>query len=134
MANNITDILDGKGENPCMNIAALMFKARNDSHITHLMQPDKTLALHTAMEKFYSGSIMDIVDGLVETSMGLYPAKDIKVGPSCKIENPLSYFKAMYKTIEELRKDVKESFLQNQIDTIQEEITHTLYRLQYIND
>lgn len=127
----LLDDSDTGNKNSCIEIAALIFKARNDAHITHLMQPDKTLALHTAMEKFYDG-ILDIVDGLVESSMGLYPETDIIVAESCKINNPVSYFKGLYNSIESLRKDIKESFLQNQIDTIQEEISHTLYRLNYI--
>lgn len=128
----LVNLLDGTGnDNPCIEIAALMFKARNDAHITHLMQPDKTLALHTAMEKFYDG-IIDIADGLIESSMGLYPVTDIVVAESCKIANPVNYFKGLYDKIESLRKGVKESFLQSQIDTIQEELAHTLYRLNYI--
>ena len=119
--------------NPCISISALLFKARNDAHITHLMQADKTLARHTAMNIFYD-EILDKIDTLVETSMGLYPATDISVASSCKIPDPLSYFQNLYSTIDTERKGVKESFLQNQIDTIQEEISHCLYRLQYIKD
>ena len=120
------------GNNGVVKIAALCFKAVTDAHITHLLQPDKTIARHLAFEKFYDGDIVDIVDGLVETYMGLYDIKEISVDSCSKINDPISYFTKLYNDIDSTRKDIKESFIQNQIDTIQEEITHTLYRLKNI--
>ena len=64
--------------------------------------------------------------------MGIYPASDIVVEKSCKIDNPITYFKSLYSSIDNLRNSVKETFLQNQIDTILQEISHTIYRLTYI--
>ena len=34
------------------SIASLLFKARNDAHITHLMNKDRTMATHKALEAF----------------------------------------------------------------------------------
>jgi hypothetical protein len=48
------------------------------------------------------------------------------------IANPLAYFKNLYNTISVEREVIKESFLQNQIDTMQELIAHTLYRIKNI--
>ena len=45
-------------------IAALLFKAKTDAHLTHLKQKDKTLATHNAMSIFYEG-IGDLVDTYV---------------------------------------------------------------------
>jgi hypothetical protein len=113
-------------------IAALLLKARTDVHLTHLLQKDKTLATHNAMSIFYEG-VLDLVDTYVETSMGIDDTfKLTEVDESMAIANPLAYFKNLYNTIEVARQVVKESFLQNQIDTMQELIAHTLYRIKNI--
>jgi len=40
--------------------------------------------------------------------------------------------KELDNSVESLRKSIKESFLQNQIDTIQELINSTLYKLRFL--
>jgi hypothetical protein len=113
-------------------IAALLLKARTDVHLTHLLQKDKTLATHNAMSIFYEG-VLDLVDTYVETSMGIDDTfKLTEVDESMAIANPLAYFKNLYNTISVEREAIKESFLQNQIDTMQELIAHTLYRIKNI--
>jgi|GEM_PF-2840008 hypothetical protein len=134
---SLLDIINEKNnrsvnQNPCIEIASLLIKSVNDAHITHLVQKDRTLARHTALEKYYDGAVEDIIDTIVETTMGLYPVDDIKVESSCAIDDPVSYFKNLYSKIESLRESVKESFLLNQIDEVQQEIAHTLYRLNFI--
>ena len=138
MANQIMDILDNKtvskSKNPCIRIAGILFKATNDAHITHLMQPDKTLAKHTAMSIFYE-AMPDMIDTLVETAMAFYDVSNIEIEGSCKIEGCcIAYFEKLYNSIDMERKPVKESFLNSQIDTIQEEIAHAIYRLKYIQN
>ena len=44
----------------------------------------------------------------------------------------MKYFKALDSMVEKNRKSVKESFLQNQIDTVQELIYSTLYKLRFL--
>ncbi len=113
-------------------IAALLFKAKTDAHLTHLKQKDKTLATHNAMSIFYEG-IGDLIDTYVETSMGIDDTFCLdEVPESIVIDNPLAYFKNLYNAISVAREVVKESFLQNQIDTMQELIAHTLYRIKNI--
>lgn len=120
--------LKGKRE----TIAALLFKARTDVHLTHLLQKDKTLATHNAMSIFYE-SVLDLIDTYIETSMGIDDNfKLTEVEESYVIDNPLVYFKTLYNTIQKEREIVKESFLQNQIDEIQQLIAHTLYRIKNI--
>ena len=120
-----------KGSNSCAEIASILFKAITDAHITHLLNRDKTLAKHNAMSIFYD-EMPDILDNFVETYMGLYSITSITVPASAEITNAISYFKGIYDKIEELRKGIKESFLQNSIDTIQESIAHALYRFKNI--
>lgn len=114
-------------------ICALLFKAQLESHISHILQKDKMLSTHKALEEFYT-SIDGEVDTLMETSMGLYPITGLNVPQATQIQNPIVYFEGLYKEVESLRKGVKETFLQNQIDTIQQLVAHTLYRLKHIQD
>ena len=134
--SDLKEMLDGgkptkNGEDPVVKIVALMFKARNDAHITHLKQPNKTLARHDAFGIFYD-NIVDMVDTLYETYNGIHDTGSIVVSESGLIVDPIKYFKDAFDTIETLRKGVKESFVQNQIDSIQQEIAHTLFRLKNI--
>jgi hypothetical protein len=113
-------------------IPALLLKARTDAHLTHLRQKDKTFATHNAMSIFYD-SVLDLVDTYIETSMGIDDSFTLEeVDESEVISNPLTYFKGLYNTIAVERTSIKESFLQNQIDTMQELIAHTLYRIKNI--
>ena len=142
MAKNLASMLDdeemGEGTSSASTkgtrgtIPALLFKARTDAHLTHLRQKDKTLATHNAMSIFYE-SVGDLIDTYIETSMGIDDSFTLEeVEESEVITNPLTYFKALYNTIAVERQVIKESFLQNQIDTMQELIAHTLYRIKNI--
>jgi hypothetical protein len=113
-------------------IPALLFKARTDAHLTHLRQKDKTFATHNAMSIFYE-EVLELIDTYVETSMGIDDSFTLEeVEESELIVNPLTYFKNLYNAISVAREVVKESFIQNQIDTMQELIAHTLYRIKNI--
>lgn len=113
-------------------IPALLFKARTDAQLTHLKQPNRTLALHKALEMFYD-DVVGLADTYIETTMGIYPDFSLdEVEESKVIDNPLQYFRGLYDAIEKNRTSVKETFLQNQIDEMQQLIAHTLYRLQFI--
>ena len=47
-------------------------------------------------------------------------------------EQLITYFKGLDDNIEKNRKSVKESFIQNQIDAVQELIYSTLYKLRFL--
>ena len=142
MAKNLASMLDdddyteetasAEAKGTRGTIPALLLKARTDAHLTHLRQKDKTFATHSAMSIFYEG-VLDLVDTYIETSMGIDDSFTLEeVEESEVITNPLVYFKSLYNTISVERAVIKESFLQNQIDTMQELIAHTLYRIKNI--
>lgn len=140
MAKNLASMLDDDMEEATSSasknirgtIPALLFKARTDAHLTHLKQADKTLATHKALSKFYE-AVPDLIDTYIETSMGVDDSFCLEEVPESEvITNPIQYFKDLYNAIQEARGVVKESFIQNQIDTMQELIAHTLYRLKNI--
>jgi hypothetical protein len=136
--NPLADLFGGKEEKETRKestlentIPSILFKAQIDAKITHLLQKDKTLAKHNALGMFYD-EVGDKIDTFVETYMGIYPIEEICTEESCCIKEPLTYFKNLYLQIEKLRKSIKETFLQNQIDEVQQLISHTIYRLTYI--
>lgn len=131
--NNSSNVNKTTTTNPCAAITSLVFKAQTDAHLTHLLQKDKTLARHVAMEKFYE-EIDGVLDDFIEMYMGLYPIAKLTVPSSANIDDPLTYFEALYKDIDKARKPIKESFLQNEIDSVQAIVVHTLYRLKNITD
>ena len=124
--------LFGKNKNPnVFVICSLLFKSQIEAKITHLLQKDKTLARHNAMGMYYD-EIGNIIDTLFETSKPWYNTEDLCVEESCCIKDPIFYFKNLYSEVDKLRKDIKESYIQNQIDEAQQLISHTLYRLTEI--
>lgn len=120
-----------KEGNEC-KIPSFLFKAQIDAKITHLEQLDKKLPTHEAMGKFYE-EVGDLIDDFVETYKAIYPLS-IKTEGSSVITNHVKYFQDLYTAIDVERKHIKESFLQNQIDNMQQLITHTIYRLKFITD
>ena len=128
MEEMTSSVVKGKRE----TIAAMLMKARTDAHLTHLKQKDKTLATHNAMSMFYEG-IEGLIDTYVETSMGIDDSFCLDEVPESEpIESPLKYFKDLYNSLQAERVNIKESFLQNQIDEMGQLIAHTLYRIKNI--
>jgi hypothetical protein len=78
-----------------------------------------------------------LVDGLVESYQGknelIKNYTTFKMVDYKSKEQVITYFKGLDDNIEKNRKSVKESYLQNQIDTIQELIFSTLYKLRFLN-
>lgn len=109
----------------------LLFKSQVEAHLTHIVQPSKTLPKHEALSIYYT-TIDDLVDTLTETYFGLVEPEDLKIQECNVIKDPVKYFTDLYNSLEDLRTSVKESFLQNQIDECQQLIAHTLYRLKNI--
>lgn len=102
-------------------------------HIFHWQTKKKgSLAQHEAFGIYYD-EIPDLLDKMVETYQGKY---GIITNFSCdgvvqykSKEDSIKYFEDLAKMIEKKRKSIKESWIQNQIDTVCELIYSTLYKL-----
>ena len=108
-----------------------LLHSRTQAHIFHLQT--KSFAAHMALNGYYDG-IVDLVDGLVETYQGKYGIlegySNFSLIETENCEDMVSYFQALLKAIENNRSSfVADSYLQNQIDTVVELITSTLYKL-----
>ena len=118
------------------DIISVLFHSRNQTHIFHLQTDSQSsFAEHTALGGYYDG-IGDLIDGLVESYQGkhgIIKGYSIdKVQDYENVKQVISYLENIDSTIEKSRKSVKESYIQNQIDTVQELIYSTLYKLKFL--
>jgi hypothetical protein len=93
----------------------------------------RSLSEHLALNEYYDG-IPDIVDGIVESYQGKYGIqkgyKLFEVRDYSTPEEVINFLKKLDEDIESLRQSVKESYIQNQIDTAVEQIQTTIYKLE----
>jgi len=111
-----------------------MLHSQTQVHIFHL--GTKSYSEHKALQGYYEG-IDAIVDGIVESYQGKYGLltnyKSYK-NQSYKNKNQvLKYFTSLVNMIDEKRDCCDDSYIQNQIDTVQELIYSTMYKLKFLN-
>jgi DNA-binding ferritin-like protein len=116
-------------------LASLFFHSRTQAHEFHLgVKGPGSLAAHMALNTYYD-EIVGLIDRLVETYQGKYGL--IKFQPvngldtNCDIKNIISYFQKLCAALDKLRQDekLKASYIQNQIDGIEELLYSTIYKL-----
>jgi hypothetical protein len=110
-----------------------LLHSRTQAHIFHLQT--KSYSEHIALDGYYNG-ILPLFDGLVESHQGKHGIitnyecdgfEDYSSG-----EQVINYLQTLAEDIEKLREPVKESYIQNQIDTVEELIYSTLYKLRFL--
>jgi hypothetical protein len=118
-----------------LKLVSYLFHSSTQVHVFHLQT--KSYAEHKALNTYYN-DIVGLADGLIESFQGKY---DILTGyENYSLDDykdnaqTIVYFKALLKTVETLRTSVSsDSYLQNQIDTVVELITSTLYKLRFLH-
>jgi hypothetical protein len=118
------------------DIISAALHSRTQVHIFHLQTDSQSsFAEHMALGGYYDG-IGDLIDGLVESYQGKHGIiKGYSIDKTQDYENVkqvISYLEKVDAIIEKSRKSVKESYIQNQIDTVQELIYSTLYKLKFL--
>ena len=120
-------------EDFCVMICQLLH-SQTQVHVFHL--GTKSYAEHKALQGYYEG-IDALTDGLVESYQGKYGLmknyKSFKMVSYKNKKQVLSYFTQLLNIIEENRESVDDSYIQNQIDTVQELIYSTMYKLKFLN-
>jgi hypothetical protein len=98
----------------------------------------ESYAEHKALQKYYEG-IDALTDGLAESYQGKFGIiknyTNYSINSYKSTADVIKYFKALHKNVETLRKDSDvedNTYLQNQIDTVNELIASTLYKLSYL--
>lgn len=117
----------------CVKLISYLLHSRTQVHIFHLQTP--SFAEHKALNGYYD-DIVGLVDELVESYQGKYGIVkgylNFNLHDYESPEQVISYLEALSNKITALRKDVQESYLQNQIDTVEALIQSTLYKLKFL--
>jgi hypothetical protein len=112
---------------------SLMLHSRTQAHTLHLQT--KSYPEHMALNGYYD-AVGDLIDGLVESYQGKYGIiesyKTYDLVSYKSTENTIKYLQDLCKKIENLRDCCKDSYIQNQIDTVCELINSTLYKLRFL--
>ena len=88
---------------------------------------------HKTLNNFYD-ELLELLDGLVESTAGIYgrPQGYTVLDPTdyVSLEETIAYFKDLYDYVQTERKNIyQETWIQNQIDGIAEQIAQTIYLL-----
>jgi len=122
-----------KSNSGLKGMVSSLLHSQTQVHIFHLQT--KSYSEHKALQGYYEG-IDALVDGIIESYQGKYDIiknyDSIKTEDYKSSEQVINYFKSLDTMIISARKEVKESYLQNQIDTVQELIYSTLYKLRFL--
>jgi len=114
-------------------LVAYLLHSQTQTHVFHLQT--KSYAEHKALQGYYEG-IDPLVDAIVESYQGKYDI--IKTYESFAIDaysgkaQLETYFKALSKKVEDIHKQTNDTYLQNQLDTVNELIVSTLYKLRFL--
>jgi hypothetical protein len=107
--------------------------SRNQAHVFHLQT--RSFAEHKALNDYYDG-VVGLFDGIVESYQGKYGIiknfKTFKIEQYRNNKKTISYFERLLDIIDENRDSVEDSYIQNQIDTVQELINSTVYKLKFL--
>jgi hypothetical protein len=114
----------------CSAFISLLFKAKEDAHISHIEQRSKSDAVHNALGEFYE-AIDGLIDTLAETVMGVHGQLTLSFSASV-IVDPISYMQTLYTQVNKERNMYTEGWIQNQIDEVAQLIAHTIYKLKYV--
>jgi DNA-binding ferritin-like protein len=119
-----------------VDMIATLLHSQSQVHIFHWQtKSQSSFSEHKALQEYYDG-IDGLVDNIVESYQGKYEIitgyKTIKTVDYKSTEQVIAYFKELDENIEKNRTSVKESYIQNQIDTVQELIYSTLYKLRFL--
>ena len=114
-------------------LVSFLLHSRTQIHIYHLQTT--SFAEHLALGGYYD-DIVGLVDGLVESYQGKYDI--IKSYDSFELdaykggEQAITFLKALGKKVEGVQASTKDTYIQNQLDTITELIYSTIYKLRFL--
>lgn len=116
-------------------LASILFHSRTQAHVFHLgVSGAGAYAAHVALQGYYEG-IVGLTDGLVESYQGKNGLIEFKpvvgLDNNCDSRNIVAYFDKLCAIIKTLRQspDLACSYIQNQIDTVEELLYSTKYKL-----
>jgi DNA-binding ferritin-like protein len=116
-------------------LASILFHSRTQTHVFHLgVSGAGAYAAHVALQGYYE-EIVGLTDGLVESYQGKNGLIEFKpvagLDNNCDTRNIIAYFDKLIAIVKTLRQapDLACSYIQNQIDTVEELLYSTKYKL-----
>jgi len=123
---------DDGNEDFCKMVCNILH-SRNQAHVFHLQT--QSFAEHRALNNYYDG-VVDLFDGIIESYQGKYGIiknfKTFKIEQYKNCKKTISYFEKLLDIIDENRESIEDTYIQNQIDTVQELINSTIYKLKFL--
>jgi len=117
-------------------LASVLLHSRTQAHVFHLrVSGPGSYAAHLALQAYYEG-IIPLLDGLIEAYQGkngLIMFENIdELSNNATIDHIVEYFDKILLIIEKVRveKDLQDSHIQNDIDTIVTLLYSTKYKLE----
>ena len=110
-----------------------LMQSRNQAHIFHLQT--QSHAAHLALQAYYEG-IVPLIDAYVESYQDMYGIlRGYKMAGNLKEDDSaITYFEGLCKFVSAIRPSLpKDSYLENQVDTIVELINSTKYKLKFLH-
>ena len=116
-----------------VEMVSLLLHSRTQILVLHLQT--ESYPEHMALNEYYNG-IGGLIDGLIESYQGKYEIlkgyKTYDITEYKSTESTVKYLKDLCGKVEKLRSCCKDSYIQNQIDTVCELINSTLYKLRFL--
>lgn len=115
---------------------SLLLHSRTQTHSFHLGVTK--FSAHLALQEYYEG-IVGNVDTIAESYQGKHGLLKLKsvtgLDTDNSVENIITYFEKLAGYVSSKRKkdELKDSFIQNEIDNIEVLIYKTLYKLKNLN-
>jgi hypothetical protein len=116
-----------------VEMMSLLLHSQTQVHALHLQT--KSYSEHKALQNYYEG-IDGLVDGIIESYQGKYDIiegyKSYDIVNYKSTEATIKYLKDLDNKVQKLRGCCKDTFIQNQIDNVNELINSTLYKLRFL--
>ena len=116
-----------------VDMVSMLLHSRTQVHTLHLQT--KSYPEHIALNEYYDG-IVGLIDGIIESYQGKYEIiqgyKSYDLVNYKSTEATISYLKGLDDKVQKLRGCCKDTFIQNQIDNVNELINSTLYKLRFL--
>jgi hypothetical protein len=127
------DDQENDGNEDFCEMVCNILHSRNQAHVFHLQT--QSFAEHNALNNYYDG-VVDLFDGIIESYQGKYGIiknfKTFKIEQYKNCKKTISYFEKLLDIIDENRESIEDTYIQNQIDTVQELINLTIYKLKFL--
>lgn len=113
-----------------ITLLSKLIESRKQAHIFHLQT--QSFSEHKALQEYYEG-IESLYDELVESLQGEFGIiKGYQSFPTLDYENKqtlITFFKGLSAEVTEFSKIMKESYILNQLDEIQQLLKTTIYKI-----